>query len=801
MQQEVIIVEFDSFFDSATGFAPYPYQRRVAIEGFPDLIEAPTAAGKTEAVVVPWLWRAFHGTAEVQAHTPRRLVIALPMRTLVEQTRDRITAILERLGLADEVLVRVLMGGSLKPSDLNRWRTSPHERTIVVGTIDSIVSRALNRGYGATRGAYPIDFALVTNGAQIIVDEVQLGVQATTTLRQVSAFQRMWATAEPSGLTCMSATVLPEAMDVVDNPYDPTTASVVRLTGEDERDPSLAKRLNAVRIVEELTGPGSSASIADSVLTAHVPATLTLVMVNTVKRAVDIYQALKKRKPAADLRLLHSRFRGVERSVIVDAIRAQEYSDAGQIVVSTQSLEAGVDLDARTLFTESAQWSSLVQRAGRCNRTGDQHGARLLWFSGPAAPYSPVDTAATEEALRSLEGAEVTVQQLRRMDVGQTPEDLSILRRVDMESLFETAADQAGRDIDISEYIRGGDPLDVQVAWVETSAYEDQRQRISLPPDGLRCSVPIADFRAFLGREPRPKVLVFSTTDDRWVRVSTSTQVRPQQVLLIDRQSGGYDPELGFNAPSMQPVESVDGPAALVPDADGTGADPGAGAETWVSLRLHLAETREEAETLVTAVERTTGIDRVMRAAIIGAAALHDLGKIHPVWQQALMALGEAPAEGGPFAKSPHRGRPQFMDGEQKRPSFRHELVSALMLTGPRGEQAMASAGVPAEGFDLCRYLVAAHHGIIRVHLQDPVVEGRSGQYLFGLKPGDTVPGLSGEAAAIDWELFRGGPGSWTDTSLRLLEEWGPFRLAYAEMLVRMADWRASARSHLEVTL
>ena len=111
----------------------------------------------------------------------------------------------------------------------------------------------------------------------------------------------------------------------------------------------------------------------------------------------------------------------------------------------------------------------------------------------------------------------------------------------------------------------------------------------------------------------------------------------------------------------------------------------------------------------------------------------------------------------------------------------------------------MAGAGVPAEGYYLCRYLVAAHHGIIRVHLQDPIVEGRSGQYLLGLKPGDEVPGLTGEAAEIDLELFRGGPGSWTDTSLTLLEKWGPFRLAYAEMLVRMADWRASARSHVEV--
>jgi len=374
-------VDFDRFFETATGFAPYAYQRHVALEGFPDLVEAPTAAGKTEAMVVPWLWRVFQGPPEVQAVTPRRLVIALPMRTLVEQTRDRIESILERLDLADEVLVRVLMGGSLKKPDLNRWRMSPHQRTIVVGTIDSIVSRGLNRGYGATRGAYPIDFALVTNGAQLVVDEVQLGVQATTTLRQLRAFQRVWGTAEPVGLTCMSATVLPEAIDVVDNPYDPATTTVIRLTDEDEHNVALAKRLRAIRIVEELPGTGSSASIADSAMETHVPATLTLVMVNTVKRAVEIYQALKKRKPSADLRLIHSRFRGVERAVIVDAIRAQEHSGGGQIVVSTQSLEAGVDLDARTLITEAAPWSSLVQRAGRCNRTGDQPSARLRWFT------------------------------------------------------------------------------------------------------------------------------------------------------------------------------------------------------------------------------------------------------------------------------------------------------------------------------------------------------------------------------------------------------------------------------------
>ena len=42
----------------------------------------------------------------------------------------------------------------------------------------------------------------------------------------------------------------------------------------------------------------------------------------------------------------------------------------GRIVVATQVVEAGIDLNAAVLVTEAAPWPSLVQRAGRCNRTG-----------------------------------------------------------------------------------------------------------------------------------------------------------------------------------------------------------------------------------------------------------------------------------------------------------------------------------------------------------------------------------------------------------------------------------------------
>ena len=42
-------------------------------------------------------------------------------------------------------------------------------------------------------------------------------------------------------------------------------------------------------------------------------------------------------------------------------------------------------------------------------------------------------------------------------------------------------------------------------------------------------------------------------------------------------------------------------------------------------------------------------------------------------------------------------------------------------------------------------------------------------------------------------DFTLGGDSSWTRSALALLHEHGPFRLAYLETLVRVADWRSSA--------
>lgn len=203
-------MRFEEFFEQATGSPPFGYQVRLARDGLPPVLAAPTGTGKT-GIILAWLWRLRHGPD--RATVPRRLVFALPQRTLVEQVAAVAREWLDNLGAGD-VALHVVMGGEGRTQ--RDWRLAMHRPAVVVGTVDSLVSKALNRGYGISRAIYPIDFALVTNGAHWVLDEIQLCSESTTTLWQLAAFTRMFGTAEPFGLTCMSATVPEKLLGTVD---------------------------------------------------------------------------------------------------------------------------------------------------------------------------------------------------------------------------------------------------------------------------------------------------------------------------------------------------------------------------------------------------------------------------------------------------------------------------------------------------------------------------------------------------------------------------------------------------------
>lgn len=799
--------EFEEFFRLATGNAPYEYQRLLA-ESTPSVLEVPTGCGKTQGLLASWLHRRLIG-----GDAPRRLVYALPMRALVEQTRDVATSVRERLGVSLEDLpIHVLMGGEA-PTD---WREHPERSQILIGTIDVLLSRALNRGYGESRFAWPVSFGLLNADCRWVLDEVQLMGPARTTSAQLDGLRRALGTTIPCETTWMSATIDREALLTIDRPE---LGEALTLPGAD-RDGPLGARLNASKRVvrAELAAEKPAdvpAAIADQVAAKHLAGTRSIVVVNTVARAQETAKALQKRLEGGDrgpeVVLLHSRYRPPEREAHTRRALG-EVADGGTIVVATQVIEAGVDVSARLLATETAPFSSVVQRLGRCNRAGEFDAANVLWLDqGPyvgasaqstAAPYLPEDLNAARQALEGLVGKSASPAALGRLSVSEHREELAVLRKRDLLDLFDTAPDISGLDVDVSRFVREVAERSVPVFFREIESDGERRAATEGQPSALREEIvegPIAELRKALTGAGRRRAWSLDHVEGEWLPARADTLV-PGMPVMLDAAEGGYD-ELGWNPRSRSYVDPVETDGSPKREPEAIGRDPESTDEGWIELSDHLEAAHNEASGLLAELN-DADITRDAVGAVGAAAALHDIGKAHSVFQDRLHSLASdderGSLEGVVLAKSPRDRR----GGRYKRPYFRHELASALALRSSRDGLAMADGTDP----DLTIYLVGSHHGKVRLSIR-PAPDERppndapeASRFALGIAEGDELPAVAtplGEVASTTLALScmeLGDERSWYATASRLRDDprLGPFRLAFLEALVRIADWRAS---------
>lgn len=814
----------ERFARATEGRSPYPYQLRLAEEEWPEVLSVPTGMGKTAAVGLAWI----HRRLQNDPGTPRRLVFLLPMRVLAEQTVANLRVWLDRLGVLGRpgdgegrISVSLLMGGE---PDVHRpeWATHPEESAILVGTQDMLLSRALLRGYGMSRYQWPIHFAFLHTDALWVFDEVQLMGPALATSAQLEAFRRSWALPRPSRSLWLSATIRPEWLGTVDfRPHLPAVSVLELSDGDRARAGRILGARKALRRapirLEKETGKergGGATAIAELAFEEHRPGSQTLVIVNRVDRAQAIYRSLQSLSRAGaeapTLLLLHARFRPAERRVIERKLR--EIPEArGRIVVSTQAVEAGVDITSATLISELAPWSSMIQRFGRNNRYGEvEGGGQVIWIdsdtdSDPelARPYSVEELAESRTVLETLD--DVGIEHLPEVRAARPAG--AVLRRKDFLQLFDTDPDLSGYDVDVSPYIRDRGTPQAQVFWRDFEGKPGREQPAPHPRE--LCPVSLSQLRDYAGGKAARRVWAWDPVLEDWLpRDGKRNPFLPGGVYLLAAAVGGYDPESGFDP-------KHDGAVPPLPPDDGApqwyGSDHASeGQEGCVeTLYDHLRAVRGEAQVLSERLELPADHGE----ALVSAALWHDVGKAHAAFQTAMRdAVEDAPSH-VLLAKSGGRSIPHYrtVDGDGNaldRRHFRHELASTLTWLSHNRDH-------PER--DLVAYLIAAHHGKVRMGLRAlPRERAAPGgrRYARGVWEGDILPELRLPPEAPEgtddarvgrvvpqtrlslaiMELGRSAAGpSWTERTRSLLADLGPFRLAWLEALLRVADWRGSS--------
>lgn len=712
------MTSYSTFFQSLADFPAHRWQLTLGESAAcaDRLLRIPTGFGKTAGVVLPWL---YHRALRRDLGWPTRLAFTLPMRVLVEQTASQVRAWIEKAKL--DVNVEVLMGGE----EHGDWVGAPEQPTVLIGTQDMLLSRALNRGYAEGRARWPMDFGLLSQDALWIFDEVQLMDVGLMTGTQLAMFRRADAESKgslrPSHTWWMSATLQSRWLNSVDSKAIlPELKQTLLSIPASDRSGGLWDVRKDVDRRADVTTPEE---IAATAMKTHAAGEVTLIIVNRVVTARAVFEALtasysiKKGKTrernanAPDLRLVHSRFRGAERQAWAQEFlnRGAPAGTTGRIIVATQVVEAGVDISAKSLVTELAPWTSLVQRFGRCARYAGENGSVTVVGPVPedekkAAPYSLGELIAADQGLDLIKRSEkdVSPAALERFEERLATSDVEllgklypyepdvVLRRQVVEELFDTAPDLTGIDLDVGQYIRSGDERDVSLFWRAIEPYaqykgEDKYPRelaarsVPRPERKELCNAPLVEVSNWITQGKPAWVLDYPS--GTWQRRPGYRLVPGQQVMLPEH-FGGYSTSTGFDTRVAGPVV----PVPIEPEAERNEKwyqanvaedDDSLSAARWKTVAFHGKEVAEEALKLSLALNLPDALGRILNL----AGRWHDVGKIHEVFQMAIATEARSGAgrwgERLDLAKAPKEA---WSRNGYRRKGFRHELASTLAL-------------------------------------------------------------------------------------------------------------------------
>ena len=350
---------------------------------------APTGYGKTEFA---FLWS-----------NSEKLLYTLPLRVAVNQIHDRAEEIFgkDKVGLlhSDADLFLLEKGDEMvdpmKVYELSRQLSYP----VIVSTGDQFFPYALRPP------GYEKIFATLSH-SRLVIDEIQAydPKACAIIVKLIEWVQKM------GGNFLLMTATLPEFVEE----ELPKNFEKVNIYEEKEQD--FEKIIKHKVQIEEIENKDSNFDLRekdiDEILRQARKGKRVLVILNTIKLAKKVFERLKsKLKDQGDdckIFLLHSEFtfgdRRRKEAEILKHFGNPKPKDEkeAKILVTTQVVEASLDIDADCLFTEICPLDALIQRMGRVIR-------RCIYVNGKVLNKSDAKEYQLDQEIKLYDGSEPNV--------------------------------------------------------------------------------------------------------------------------------------------------------------------------------------------------------------------------------------------------------------------------------------------------------------------------------------------------------------------------------------------------------
>lgn len=342
------------------------------------VVEAPTGYGKTTLSIAFTLSAILNGGLKA--------VVTYPLRSLLEQQLSRFKSVYTKLGFDEKVVGARYMQHAEAPYLI---------RPVTLTTIDTLSLTALGlspedidkaikkfKGFShCSMGHYLFSRAMFSL-SWLVLDEVHLLADSTKSLSFLIALLRL-ALINDQKVLMLSAT-LPKAM--ADILKKETNVELIRFSDKADQSFLTDRERKKYRVNIEALDDDWSKRIYIWLKNSLKEREKAIIVFNTVERAVLFYEKIvasncELKINKNEVLLLHSRFMEDDRRSKMNRLDEGKW----RILITTQVIEAGVDISSDLFITELAPANSLIQRLGRfLRREGEEDGEVYMWYDKKA---------------------------------------------------------------------------------------------------------------------------------------------------------------------------------------------------------------------------------------------------------------------------------------------------------------------------------------------------------------------------------------------------------------------------------